>query len=163
MHFISLLLFHSLLLFIPFYFPFYVSLSHDLLTKDKAPSKRSSKSLTPVHSDFIFLNRLPPSPCRSPIRHHWTSFHTTGWMTHTAWSLRSVSVTLITSWVAGVEGTAVVSAGALPAACPPAGVSPLQFASSYGEGGGAWRPAQRGCCITGRKPLPLPPPTKESP
>ena len=125
LHFISLLLFHSLLLFIPFYFPFCVSLSHDLLTKDKAPSKQSSKSLTPVHFDFIFLNRLPPSPCCSPIRHHWTGFHTTGRMTHTAWSLRSVSVTLTTSWVAGVAGTAVVSVGALPVACPPAGLSPL--------------------------------------
>ena len=138
------------------------SSSRGLLTKDKAPGTRSSKSLAPVHFGFVFLNRLPPSPCRSPIRHRWTGFHTTGQMTHTAWSLRSVSVTLTTSWVACVGGTAMVSVGALPAASPPAGLCPLHalVCVSYGEGRGAWRPAQQGCWTTGRKPLPLPPPNQ---
>lgn len=76
--------------FIPFYFPFYVSLSHGLLTKGKAPSKRSSKSLTPCtltsFSLIVFLQLRASVPS-----------DTTGRMTRTACSLGPPSVTLVTA------------------------------------------------------------------
>ena len=153
LHFISLSLFHSLLFFIPFYFPFHVSLSHCLPTKDKAPSKRSSKSLSPVHFDFIFLNRLPAPPRLRPVGHHWPD---------DAHSLQSRSALCDThhSWVAAVVGTAVVSVAPSlrPARQQACLRCPCWFVSFHGEGGGAGRPARRDCWTTGRKPLPLPSP-----
>ena len=64
MYFFPFLKFYSLfsILFpifkIPFYFYFYVSFSHGLLTKDKLHSKQNNKSFTLEYFNFIFLTFL---------------------------------------------------------------------------------------------------------
>lgn len=49
--------------FIPFYFHFYVSFSHSLLTKDKIHSKRSNKSFSPTfqHHLLCHVSVSPPA------------------------------------------------------------------------------------------------------